>query len=346
MKITNMPNLLKIRILAFFLLITMVQSCRKDKTEPIVEPNPIDTTSIDSSLICDDFPESPQIGFYYYSTGAQYKAPSFNPNNSDEFVYLRTGVIGTELVKYSISQQSETVLTNSVSIITQPQWGEQGWIVFTVLGNTIWKIYEDGSGLEQITDFESFRPSFDKSGNNFICMGGGSDVSAGYRPIFDLTGNISDSVFMAYDQIIIGYPYVSTENFYKKGYFAFADHAYSNPIRIGICSYDGSSITELSSWLYDKQMLDVTANSTYIYISTFWKDMVKINLTNPSYEIFKTGCQTKYYNHIDMSADGTKIIAQVVLSTPTNENSAIDEQNEIWLINLITGEEEIILGEE
>lgn len=341
-----MLSWLKTKILIILGLMVLVQSCRKDKTVPQEPPIPGDTTEVDSGIICEDFPVSPEIGFVYTSTGPQYKAPCFNPNNSNEFVFIRTGISGTELVKYDIIQGVESVLTSSASIITQPQWGSQGWIIFNVFGNTIWKIHESGSGLEQIVDFPSLRPCFDNTGGNFISMAGDANLTVGYRPIFDLSGNLVDSIYSGYDDRIIGYPYFTSHLKFSKGYFAFADHAYSDPIRIGVCHYEDSSIVEIGSWFYDKEMLDITANSEFVYVSTYWRDLIKINLVSHTLETFKEGCQTKFYNHIDVSPDGTKMIAQVVISTPYDNDEAIDEQNEIWLIDLVSGEESVVLGEE
>ncbi|MEX1001647.1 MAG: hypothetical protein WDZ35_05990 [Crocinitomicaceae bacterium] len=323
-------------------------SCRKDSPvsdDPI--NNPQDTAIIDSSICggeCEDFPQSPELGWFYQSSGPQYKAPCFNPNNSDEFVYLRTGVSGTELVRYNISTQSEVVLTNSMSITSQPQWGKQGWIIFTVLGNRIWKIHENGTGLEQITFFESLKPSFDTDGSNFICMGGHPSISIGYRPVLDLNGSLIDSVYMGYNDRIIGYPYFPLDSFFHKGYFAYADHAFSDPLRLGVCLYTGTDILELSSYFGHNNFLDLTANSNHLFYSEYRDKLTKIDLSSLNIETFRSGCDTRYYNHIDISPDGTKILAQKVISTIIDEYG-IDEQHEIWLLDVNSCEGQKILGE-
>ncbi|MEX1001645.1 MAG: hypothetical protein WDZ35_05980 [Crocinitomicaceae bacterium] len=89
-----MKNLLRNSFLGFLVISAMV-GCRKDSPvsdDPI--NNPQDTAIIDSSICggeCEDFPQSPELGWFYQSSGPQYKAPCFNPNNPNEFVFFANG---------------------------------------------------------------------------------------------------------------------------------------------------------------------------------------------------------------------------------------------------------------
>lgn len=319
--------------------------CRKDPT--IIDQLSPNQESGCEETLCNDFPIQGGIsfGYQYQLEGPQYRAPFYNPNNSDEFIYLRTGVSGTELVKYTISTKDETVLCNTANISTQPQWGSQGWIVFTVIGNRIWKIYEDGAGLQQITDFESFRPRFSLSGDRFICMGSHPAITLGYRPILDLNGNLIDSIYMEYDNCFTGYPYWPLNESFSESYQFYSDHNSPGNKRIGVCKLtEDPEYTELNSFIYNRTINDLTANYKTVFYSEHWGPLWKVNLSTLETTAFKMGCQTRYYNHICISSDGKSILVEKIINLPLDEYH-IDEKHEIWLLDVNNCDATRILGQ-
>ena len=341
-----MRNLLRINLIVLTIILG-VSGCRKDPPIPpdVVEPiDTIDTTEgkeCPCCFDCEDFPTSPELGWFFTKSGTQYIAPQFNPNNENEFVYLRTGIEAfPELVKYNMLSESETVLCNSVQIITQPQWGKQGWILFTSYGNRIWRIYEDGTDLEQITEFNSMRPAFTTDANKFIVMGGPHpDILGEYRPIMNLEGTLVDSVPYKLGEIAIGYPYLSIDSSFYNSYQYYSDHAL-NKKGIGKLE-NGISLQKLNS--INIAPSDITSNGEKIFYSTYWGKLYVLDLLTLQTKTFRSGCQTMYYNHIDISPSGDKLIVQKVISEVVSEEEIL-ERNEIWLIDVNGCNDQKILG--
>lgn len=346
-----MKRLLNNNIIVLLILSSLGTACRKDKPipEPPIEVTDTTTTNCDTCIVCDDFPPYPELGFGYFSEGDQYIMPFFNPNNEDEFIFVKRNSSNVSvLVKYNMSTNSETIICDTEHIISQPQWGEQGWIVFTILGNRIMKIYDDGSGLEQITFHESTYPSFGANGETFICMNQYPNLTTGYRPIIDLNGLLVDSVLFTYGQINTGSPYISLSAKYHTGYMIFADHSAGPEPRQGFCYYNNSTIQELNSFYPDYSIKDMTVSSTNLFYSEYWNDLYVIDLATNTTTTFLEGCQTKYYDYLSMSPNGNKMLVEKVINTPIiHEFGAvdIDEQHEIWIIDLVDKTETQILGE-
>src|SRR5690606_20727356 len=125
------------------------------------------------------------------------------------FVYLRTGTAPVaELVKYDLTTNTETVICNSVNIATPPEWGKSGWITFSTIQKKVWKVYQDGSQLTQLTfGVDDLFPYFSFDGDRIFYDRGISYSSSTLQQNpelykehkiikIDLDGNVLDSVMV------------------------------------------------------------------------------------------------------------------------------------------------------
>ena len=145
-----MQKLLNISIC--FILVLTAGACHKDKPDAVVLPSQSSSSNCKNLVFTSPFNLATD-----YTPGDQYKWPCFNPNNQDEFVYVKRnfdtspGIV--QLIKHTISSGIEQVLLeNGAYISGQPQWGKQGWILFSIgtqPPQVIWKIREDGTGLRK-----------------------------------------------------------------------------------------------------------------------------------------------------------------------------------------------------
>ena len=351
MKIFIMKKLLNNNIIVLFILSSLGTGCRKDSPIPKPLVNITDTTTVncDTCITCADFPPPGELGYGYVQDGTQYFKPCFNPNNENEFIYIRKNTpTVTELVKYNLNTNTETIICDTEYIISQPQWGKTGWIIFNLINKRIYKIDDNGNNLTQVTFHESTYPKFDADGTSIICMNQYPNLTTDYRPIIDLNGQLIDSVLYRFGQIYTGYSYSSVNSNFQKGYFRFADHSNGSPPRQGFCFYENNSIQEVSS-IYPKYSLtSMTKVYSSILFTEYWNNLYKIDLVTNTTSIFLEGCQTKYYDHLSISPNGNEMLVEKIINTSTVYEFGdvdINEKHEIWLINLNDKTETKILGQ-
>jgi hypothetical protein len=96
--------------------------------------------------------------------GRSYHSVSVNPNNNDEFVVVENN----SLIKFNLETKEKTVLLDSQITVNTPDWGREGWIVFSA-GWKIWRIKENGTQLSQLTFTpRDLSPKFDPAGFRLV----------------------------------------------------------------------------------------------------------------------------------------------------------------------------------
>ena len=304
---------------------------------------------------CEDFTWAGNISFEEYTMeGIQYMKPCFNPHNDQELIYVRfdPGIISNphhELVIYNISDNSETILYDAGLVVGQPSWGASDKIVFSVHGNQLMMVNSDGSNLTQITSssLEYFNPLFNINGNRFIAAGTVSSTNGSHFPIFNLSGEIVDSVKFKYGNNQIGYPFAFDDSFHE-GYFNYANV----DVIPNACSIMYKNQEEVLNELSPLEMIDGKGMMTSmckvgnaLFFVQHKKGLFKLNLASNKIEKIMTNCQSKYINSLSISADGQWLLYEQVTAKQTGIDQIIDEQSEIYKMNVFTHEKIKILGE-
>jgi len=343
-----MKNLLNSSVLiACLSILTLGEGCRKDSPIPEVQQTINQPDTCSPCVTCKGFPESSEFGYMFAEIGTQYLSPCFNPNNKNELVYIRqTSTYTNELVKYNLQTKTEDILYNNLFVSGKPSWSINGDIIFGVYVGIvyIYKIKDDGTGLTQITNYNSYKPLFDNFSSNFICAGQHPNISGLYLPIFNINGSLIDSFKIEYGNTNIGIPCFPTAPLFNSGYFLYAKNQNGLNVEQGVCKYENDTISNLITINHKYQIIDMSAYSNKVYVCEFWNDIHQIDLNTNNVSTFIEGCQTKFYNTISISPDGTKMLTEKIINTP-QDNGDIIRQHEIWLIDLATKEETKILGQ-
>jgi hypothetical protein len=185
---------------------------------------------------CIDFQFPGEISYETFTnTGIQYTLPTFNPNNSDEFVYVKQDFIGNnKLVKHQISTGNEVILHSSNYILEQPVWSKTGWILLTVdIGiNHLARVFEDGTGFEIISGTGNECLKYSLSENDSKIVGEFTNyIEYGKATVLNLNGDLIDSMNILYGSRKIGYPMAIQES-YQNGIYTFYDNSTA---KYGIC---------------------------------------------------------------------------------------------------------------
>lgn len=144
--------------LLFVLL--LLSTCQKHKTyhiDPCEELVYLSETSFD---------------FNFITEGTFYVRASFNPNNSNEIVFIdkQKDIVQIYNIK---TQVKRTVYEGLLSPTFSPKWGKKNWILLS-LGRNVYKVKSDGDSLIQLTfNNTAFAPGWNIEADNFFYNTGG-----------------------------------------------------------------------------------------------------------------------------------------------------------------------------
>jgi hypothetical protein len=323
------------QILILLILMGLV-SCRKDKTPPI-----------DSE--CFNFPQLSST--WHEEHRLQHKAPSFNPLNSNEFVYYyKDNELGVfQLVKYNMVTNQKTILINSVRIHGQPKWSNNGWIAFTEQPSSyvehIFVLKDNGDSLTQITSSPAnLNPIWDNITSELFWTHSPDLGSEWYLFRQKLNHHTHDTVdhnwgvnisdlrnnLILHKRNINGIPYY--------GYFDLANSLPTQNSFYPISNLIGA--TSGISWHPSGLFFYITHSNGY------GRGLYRINLYG-DVEPLVEHCDSKRYSIIHCSSDGKKLIAERVDSfleynNESNPTGKIIQKSSIWLIDTQTLKEEKI----
>lgn len=241
-------------------------------------------------------------GWTYTGRSYNYQRPVFNPNNSNEFVYvLIKDSSPVEIRKHDLlSGQDELVAYKAVYYMLR--FGKQGHLLFNWVDNQAWSVKLNGDSLRQLTSFGymCLYPEWTDNGSAFIYY---RELGVGNRYFIksDFNGNTLDTLS-----------------------FITVNEAPPHT-----CSTDGKylavSVGVTQKYIYDLQVetLKVINHANFnsaAYEMSFspdgsrllWSSNAGIHITDIFSEQTITvanGCESKKYSHPSMSMDGQKIIA-------------------------------------
>ena len=287
--------------ICLLLLLLSVWQCKKDT--PITTNNYFDCRQIDTTC-----PSSPSSSIFYGPI--QNCSPFFNPNNSNEFLYIENDTLGNSaIVIYNLlSKQKKQVIKQNHVPFHNVNWSSSNWIIFIdYTDHQICIIRPDGSDFRKLTH-SSGMFSYPVSNNDFdeILASYTNFSSMSYMVKMDIDGNIYDSILNK------GYLMGCLSKCYK---LACLDN--STPLLSAITVRDTGHI---KSFVYIPSE-DFNRNSSLtslswhpncedIYFTNTYIDIYKVNIYSYKQNIVKMGCFLDRYGIISISPDGNKILAE------------------------------------
>jgi hypothetical protein len=283
--------------------------CKKDA--PIATPQSIEDCR--KPRQCPNMSHSETIG------PVQRTAPYFNPNNSDEFVYLDfDSVRNCSIVFYNMRTHSRNVLiTKHGDWVGYLQWHPDiDSIIFVdITDGFLYKMKPDGSGRTKIISFAGYSwpivvTPYSATGYEQLLMQ--TRTNPTWIIKFDTYGNKIDSIpgnfyshadvsrndpvapypLMAWTDITTGYPgaVMARRVSDQRNVFIYVptDEAYRLRPVMSV------------SW---------HPNGEDIYYAS-WLDIQKVNIASYAHTIVKRGCTDDYYGIVRVSPDGTKLLAE------------------------------------
>ncbi len=328
--------------LVFGLFVALGCGCKRDIAPPIVK---CATDFVTHNLKNCSF-TSTQIN------GRDYASPTSNPNNGNEFAVVEDG----RLIKFNIATSEKTVLVEGLDRLLTPDWGASGWIVFSA-GWKIWKVNENGSGLEQIT----FGPreiwlEFNPAGDRIVYprnmdLGFEYDQNPSLRDlnkmiVISLHGNPIDSFCRFFDENLCHpWEYCS----WSKEDEIAAEYR-PNSDKRGIAIYDLNGQIKSIPYSFEKPkrkgepfITDIEWHPTNGRI--YFQDTRGLHWLDPSKEKTKrlrTSCADEFYEDFTITSDGEYIIAIRGEATADKDACTITEERYVVRMKTDGGKEERI----
>ena len=338
------------------ILTALLVSCKKEKL-------PTQTSGVAASdTECKDIVFSNGETFdLTVVTGTQYTAPCFNPLNDNEFLYIRINPPGSnpsrELVKYNLQTNVETVLCNTndlggLLLVTQPSWGTQNWIVFSVGtgGSGVgFIIRPDGTQLTQFLPSTThvYKPRFNGSGTKII----GAAVTINNVPysskaIHDINGNIVDTFIYAHNNVGWDVPNSLDGNF-ESSVFTYINHG-TTPKEQGIGYILDDTLIEPIYTFQDDGLVDILGLDRFqdrIYYLKSQDGLYVVMENTQTNLLVREMCDTRRIQSMSISKNSGMILIEEVKRTKLDEEGSVDAQSNILLLNPVTGEVTSVLME-
>lgn len=141
------------RFLSACIMLVIVFSCKKNIIEKVNEPIIIKPDT------CISIPQisNPNTGYNYIFDSILLSNCCYNPNNSNEIILSISNSNGTGLYKLNLLTKQLIKLYDG-EIWSEPSWGKNDWILFTLPDECVWKIKSNGDSLTKISDTGCFNP--------------------------------------------------------------------------------------------------------------------------------------------------------------------------------------------
>jgi hypothetical protein len=264
-------------------------------------------------------------------TRYDYSFPCFNPNDSEEFAYLRFDNTSTstnsELWIYNYCNEERKMLYDSV--LVSLDWSIKDWLIFTASNQMIYKIKSNGDSLTQLTFSGSYnrRPRWNPSGDAFFYST--QTGSIGHKIIATNTGEPIDTI----DFLISAWG--------KNELSAFAHLVGTDKIEVGyynistgekITSYslDGLGTNNLYTRYWPSGRTWLSQNEIFWTANEF---VAITNIVNGETEYLVEGYDNRQYELSDVSPDGKYAILNR-LDIEELENCFIDTKHRLYLLDI------------
>lgn len=264
-------------------------------------------------------------GYSITIDSVMYYAPFFNPNNSDQFVFVEQS--NSDFIKhlciYDLNTHIKTYLCDDVSL--NPRWTKNNWIVFN-RGGEIWKIKTSGDSLTLLFfNFSNYDPEINPRGDRIMFR-----QSNDYYTTFlaDINGIILDSISNEYfgeaswspDGLKISSKLFSGEPYYLGGSFGYYDTTLATFTDVVLTTSNDPSDRILDTeWLHDSKSILWLSGNDYKITNTESKQTSN----------FISICDTNYKLWPCYSNDGSKIIWERNYKEARNSGTELFWQSQI-----------------
>lgn len=303
------------------LFILLILSCR-DTDE--MDQNEQCNRYSGANTACNDFdPAACMRGILPTLTFPAFSAPCFNPLNDQQFTCLEFHSGQTSLIIVDLSTNRKTVVLDNFPILGQPSWGKQGWITFSTLHWKVYKVYQDGTGLQQLTySKRDLGPEFDPSGTK-IMYGRYMDftrdqveqnpelVNLQKMMVIDLEGNDVDSLCRKVTDYCLPasfYTWIDHNSFISER----GPNSDGSIYGLSVFDLEGNE-TILHNWFHEGKntiediAYDIAMQKVYF---TTWREGLQVtDLNGSEIRTIKRSCDTRNYKYISVSGDGQKLLS-------------------------------------
>jgi hypothetical protein len=241
----------------------------------------------------------------------QRYSPCFNPNNGNEFVYVDEDreAKTSMLIKYNLLSQQQVILLSKGSVVGQPKWGKNGWIVFSN-GTNIFKVRDNGDSLAQLT-LEGINQNPEIFENNILFeYSGGLPGTAGIK-IMDMDGNNRNNVTVngtLRKNVVNGLGEIAG----SLGSYRLATYHLTTKKQETFLANDTGYYQRIIS---DKCWHPNNTDIYFIAVPIGENDTTrlginKINKHTQQETLIKNVCATRAYYYVSISPDGTKLLVE------------------------------------
>lgn len=331
---------MNIKIIIYILLLFGFLACNKDEVNPVEEDE------------CEPF-DLPETGSTTFGKERfEYKAPHFNPNNSNEFIYhFRDNELNEyHLLKYNLQTQQKTFIVESGKIARQPKWGSKGWIAYTHHIGYVDHIYivkDNGDSLMQFTEnTANFDPAWSASGDVLYWVH--TPVVGG--PRYFLKQLMDDEYIDTLLSPLDSHSGSSLYNEISSSNNLLSLTRINNNPHLAIASLNEEPFTFTSISKIEQQFgfpspsgLCWSNDGKYVFVSIRGGGLYKIDVNSLNTVKLMDYCK-KRYGAISASSDGQYLIGERIDSylekdAEGNITGTIMERSSIYLIDLQTLEE-------
>lgn len=315
-----------------FILITFLFASCKHLPE-LTEKDTLGTsfcTEPAGDTLCDYNWLAPEPMSFYdinVSQDMQYKCPSVNPNNPDQFVCFKQDPFyppKIHIITYDISSNIEKVLfTFPGTLIGNLSWGKQNWIAYTSGPGTIRIFKSDGSNDHQIVASSRMNfgpgagPAWSPDGNQIYYY----NINPRGGIVCDLQGNTVSN------HEIITMPSWNEENKIIGGGGVVVNHLDVNT----------NTFSKITEWVrqnnYDEiKSIEWLPDNRHAIFSK-GRGLYRIDTQTDEILQMKDWCEMKNYSTLSVSDKGNFILCEKRVSWHTGPAS-LRYRDEIWKMDL------------
>ena len=288
---------------------------------------------------CENFPKDVGGISSITQKSNQRHSPCFNPENANEFIYVKEEDNHYHLIKYNLQFKTETILLANTSIVGQPKWNRNGWIVFAKLDLNIYKIKDNGDSLKQITHyFENNYPCFLGTDKILISVRVETSPGAVGNKINNLYGDRIDSFQLDFLPGVLRQTHCNNLN------QIVGSLNRDNNISLQVINYPSKEKFEIFSSEFIGRN-DITGiswhpNNDDVYFSTYREGLYMVNKNSKKVVKVRNGCDSRSYRFLSISPDWKRIIVERVDATDFDKgNGSWTEESKIYIMD-VNGENE------